>query len=170
MVQILTDFKFNIYAGTSEEQDDTRSLEEGEAQEQTTVSSQPTNQRQFRPRTPESAKVGRGERGALVHKMVAELEAEILAANPDFTPERTVTTEETETDLQGVDPEIRSILNGFGIFFFAQIPSKIVTAYGPLLTRSGAQEDYQRLVEKSLLDDDVEFTQEKLSSQRILPT
>lgn len=160
-------FKFNIYAGTSPDQEEMRTLE-GTSEPMSPVTSQPRARREFRPRTPESAKVGRGERGALVRKMVTELEAEIRLTNPSFEPRRTVTSEEPNTDLQGVEQEIRTILNSFGIFFFSQIPTKIVTTYGPLLTRSGSSEEYQRLVEKSLLQDDVGFIQEKLSSQRTL--
>ncbi len=162
-------FNFNIFAGTVVgEQDGSRSLSKsGDEQQQQAVTPQPQPVREFRPRTPQSEKVGRGERGSLVRGMIAQLESDIQGRNPSYVRDSEVTVEEKETDLDGIDPEVRLILNSFGIFYFDQISSSILTTYGPLLTRSGVQEDYQRLVESNLLDDGVELKQEKLKSQRV---
>lgn len=158
-------YKFDIYAGTTE---DVRTLTEEVSNEQKALPSQPKSAREFRPRVPQSAKVGRGERGALVRKMISKLESEIKAKNPSYTQDNVVKVEEESTDLYGVDPDIREILNQFGIFYYAQIPSWLITTYGSLLSRKGAIEDYQRLVEKDLLDDGDDLLQEKLGSQNVL--
>ena len=164
----MPDFSFDIYAGTVPETD---TLASNEEQEQAGVNSQPEPERQFIPRTPDSAKVKDGERGALVNKMISELEREVEERNPEGTTERTVTTDEPNTDLQGIDPEIRDILNSFGIFFFRQIPNHILITYGPLLTREGVDEDYQRMVERDLFyDGNDEYAQDELKSQEVLFT
>ena len=165
------EFSFNIFASTSPDEEVYERMDGPSNEEQEEISSQPKPQRQFIPKTPASAKIGRGERGALVTKMIGALRSQILAENENFQPERTVVEDQPETDLQGMDPEIRAILNGFGIFFFAQIPSNIITAYGPLLTRKGSEEDYQRMVEKDLLEENgsgEEFIQDRLKSQEII--
>ena len=162
-------FSFDIFGGVSDEDSTCDTLGQEENQEQDATESQPKPKRAFIPRTPDSAKIGRGERGALISKMVAALTKQIELENPDYTPERTVTEDSPDTDLQDIDPEIREILNSFGIFFFNQISSSIFTTYGTLLTRRGKEEDYQRMAENNLLfDENDEYVQDVLKSQEVI--
>ncbi len=161
-------FKFNIYDGIAEE-DGTSTISNSEEEEQSALDRSANQKKRFIPRTPESSKIGRGERGALVEKMVAALRRQVDETREPFPDVGTVVESNTaQTDLQGIDSEIRDILNSFGIFFFRQIPQSIITVYGSLLSSRGDNEDYQRLIETNLSNEDYFDTiaeQEPLLSQ-----
>lgn len=161
-------FKFNIYDGI-EEEEGSSTISNMEGEEQSALERTATPEKRFIPRTPESAKVGRGERGALVDKMVAALRSQVEETRESFPDSGSVVeSSTTQTDLQGIDSEIRDILNSFGIFFFRQIPQSIITVYGSLLSSRGDNEDYQRLIETNLSNEDYFDTiaeQEPLLSQ-----
>ena len=147
-------FKFNIYDGIQEESGSS-TISDSESEEQLTLEKSAAKQKRFIPRTPESAKVGRGERGALVQKMVAALRRQVIDTRQPFPDIGSVIeSNSTQTDLQTIDPEIKEILNSFGIFFFRQIPQHIITTYGSLLSSRGDNEDYQRLIETNLSNED----------------
>lgn len=149
-------FKFNIYDGIAEE-DGTTTISQSEAENQQVLDNSTSRRRkEFIPRTPDSAKVQRGERGALVQKMVAALREQIDNSREVALPDsgEVIQSETVNTDLYGIDPEIKDILNSFGIFFFNQIPNYIITTYGSLLSSRGEDEGYQRLIETNLSNED----------------
>lgn len=163
------DFKFSIYDGI-EEEDGTATISDIESSEQAALErGAPDAPSSFIPRTPESAKVQRGERGALVQKMVNALRRQVEENRESFPDSGTVVESgDVQTDLQSIDPEIREILNSFGIFFFRQIPQHIITTYGSLLSSRGEDENYQRLIETNLSNEayfDTQAEQVPLLSQ-----
>lgn len=173
----MSNFSFNIFAGTTDEEQGTERPEENLPQEiqQDLDSTSSAPRKQFIPRTPSSAKVQRGERGALVTKMFNALRQEVdqrlsrTGARPQY--ETIENSSVRDTDLDTIDPEIREILNSFGIFFFADIPSSIIITYGSLLARDGNVEEYQLARELDLRNSDLEdlnLKQDALSSQKVL--
>lgn len=149
-------FKFNIYDGIAEEGGTTTITESESSEQQSLESAAPSQGRNFIPRTPDSAKIQRGERGLLVQKMVNALREQIDNSRDLEIPDSGSVIESgtNNTDLLGLDPEIQEILNSFGIFFFSQIPNYIITTYGSLLSSFGSDEGYQRLIETNLSNED----------------
>lgn len=148
-------FNFNIYDGISE-QNGSSTISDTESSEQKSLTKSLNRpSKKFIPRTPDSAKVERGERGALVRKMVSALRRQFEETRQSFPDSGTIVqSEDNNTDLQSIDPEIREILNSFGIFFFSQIPEHIYTTYGSLLSSRGEDEQYQRLIETNISNED----------------
>ena len=148
-------FKFSIYDGI-EEEDGTSTASGAESNEQAALEKgAPDAPSSFIPRTPESSKIQRGERGALVQKMVSALRAQVQDIRENFPDSGSVVGgSDSQTDLQSIDSEIREILNSFGIFFFRQIPQHIITTYGSLLSSRGEDESHQRLIETNLSNED----------------
>ena len=173
----MSSFSFDIFAGVSSEEPGTERPENELPQEIQDNLKSPGSapRRQFIPRTPSSSKVQRGERGALVTKMYNALRQEVeqrlgsTGASPQYEVIERSSTQ--DTDLEGIDPDIRAILNSFGIFFFADIPSSIIITYGSLLARDGNVEEFQLARELDLKNSDLEdlnLKQDSLSSQKVL--
>jgi hypothetical protein len=158
-------FSFDIFTNTSEELSELG--ESDSIDKKSDATSQPSVKREFRPKTPSSIKIAKGERGKVIEKLKNELKRQIVEQNPSFSETNTTVPSPSSTDLNGIDPEIRAILNSMNIFFFKDIPQNIIIVYGSLLSSQGNSETYQGLEESRILDFD-KLIQSPIKSQKIL--
>jgi hypothetical protein len=152
-------FNFDIYSGINDCND---RLDQTNLVETQDDINDPVLSDSFYPRSPESMKIKRGDRSPIIQDMISNLKQDIGA--DQVNSERVVdTTVDVVGDLNDIDPEVKQILNDNGIFYLSDVPKYIFTIYGPLFTRYGSDESYQRLVESNLDNINYDlYTQETL--------
>lgn len=142
---------FNIFEGVNTENGtDKISDSENKNQQQDLLESTATGKKKkFIPRTPDSAKIERGERNKLVQKMIDEVKKQVAKNNPQINNETNnpspTSTDNFFTEFKELDPDIQNILHENGIFYFYQIPEYIKITYGSLLSSNINDDELVRL-------------------------